>query len=1163
MSSNDDAGDPLAPTGVADAAITPTNSTIASDIGGAPTGVADATQPTTGAPLAGRVDALTIVDRAHYESLGEFGRGGLGRVIRARDRRTGRIVAIKEALRSTPGLLARFAREAIVTANLQHPAIVPVYEVGRWASGEPFYAMKLVAGRSLADAARRATTLRDRLALLPHVIAVADALAYAHGERVIHRDLKPANVLIGDYGETVVIDWGLAKRLGDADDLGPDPTELRDGETMIGTVLGTPGYMAPEQARGELVDEHVDVYAIGAMLYEVLSRVRPYHDSEKVSDVVDRQATEPPQPLATIDPQIPRELVAIVERAMAFDPAARYRTAKELAEDLKRFQTGQLVGAHSYTAWMLIRRWIWRHRGVVAVAGAALIVLAIVAAVGVTGIRRARDRAVIARALAEDRAAALAEEQGRQLTVAGDPPRGLPFLADAIARGRQSPALRFVLARALDRIASAEAVLGAATAPVNEVSYSPDGNELVASGADLRVRIWDPHTHKLLRTIGTGTLAAWSPDGSYIAVLDASGGSLELHDPGTGAVNARFAAPKDDGFETITISHGGGVIAVGGVHGTVAWFSRDARAPISIRPHTATVIALAFSPDDRTLAIASLDHTATIWNVADGTKLATLNLADPVRDIAFSPDGKRVITGSVDATVIVWDAETGAKLQALSGHTDSVESVRYDASGVHILTGSSDHSVVIWDAHTGARLVALDAANPVREATFSPDGRMIVAFTEHGDIHLWTSTGAPLEVFAGHNGSIADAEFSPDGKQLASAGLDGDVRLWRLDTAHPVVSLDHGGSAAWRGTFSPDGKWIAITAKDGIAREYDGMTGALVHELRGHAQEVTFVAFSPDSSQIATASADGTARLWTTSSGAAIATIDAGAKRVRFVGYSHDGATLATTHDDGTVRLWNAATHAPGAVLTPPDGKARRVVWSPDGRRLLVPLDGHGAVLWDASGRLLGQAPMSADFVMGAAWRPDGAQFTLGASTREINVYDGATAKQTGELIGHTLGPIATVEYAPDGVTVATTGGDGLVRLWTGSHQKLVVGDGDYPTMGASFRPDGALIATAGIDIQVWDTVTGALVGVLVGERQVTNAGATELHWSPDGTRLLVMSLARPPRLWRVPEWRGTSDELAQRLRCTLRWRLEDARLVATAPDATACVSSRPRRPDR
>jgi serine/threonine protein kinase len=275
--------------------------------------------------------------------LSEHARGGLGRILRARDLRTGRLVAIKEMLDGTPDAATRFAREALVTANLQHPAIVPVYEVGRWPEGEPFYAMKLVDGRSLDAELQDARTLRERLALVPRLIDVAEAIAYAHGQGVIHRDLKPANVLVGSYGETVVIDWGLARRSGDPEARAV-PSSLvgviSGAVTLVGDVVGTPAYMPPEQARGEEVDARADVYALGAMLYYLLGGRVPYAGARTAAEVLTQILLGPPQPLVELEPELPPELLAIVAKAMAPSRDDRYASARECAADLRRYQTG-------------------------------------------------------------------------------------------------------------------------------------------------------------------------------------------------------------------------------------------------------------------------------------------------------------------------------------------------------------------------------------------------------------------------------------------------------------------------------------------------------------------------------------------------------------------------------------------------------------------------------------------------------------------------------------------------------------------------------------------------------------------------------------------------------------------------------------------------------
>ncbi len=347
------------------------------------------------------IPSFVEVAETHYRFDRELARGGMGRIRTARDRRLGRWVAVKEVLAQDVGIVRRFEREARITARLQHPSIVSVYEAGVWPDGQPFYAMPLVKGRSLADVIADHKTLAARLALIPNVLAVADAIAYAHGERVIHRDLKPTNVLVGGFGETVVIDWGIAKSIDDADDRpSADSVPVMAMETVDGAVIGTPAYMPPEQAKGEAVDERADVYALGAMLWHVLVGTAPY-EASSTAEVLSAVRAGPPPPVTERAPDAPPELVAIVERAMARDPAARYPTARELAEDLRRFQTGQLVGAHRYSLRQLLRRWVRRHRTAIAVAAVAFGVLVAGGVFAVHGIMSERTRADELRALAE------------------------------------------------------------------------------------------------------------------------------------------------------------------------------------------------------------------------------------------------------------------------------------------------------------------------------------------------------------------------------------------------------------------------------------------------------------------------------------------------------------------------------------------------------------------------------------------------------------------------------------------------------------------------------------------------------------------------------------------------------------------------------------------
>jgi tRNA A-37 threonylcarbamoyl transferase component Bud32/tetratricopeptide (TPR) repeat protein len=340
----------------------------------------------------------------------QIARGGMGTILAAFDRRHDRPVAVKRLDSDRPLMAARFAREIKVTASLQHPGIVPLYDSGRLPDGRLFYAMRHVPGASLEQEIARRQSHSERLALLVPVLAAAEAVAYAHERGVIHRDLKPSNILVGQFGETVVIDWGLARtENGSADAAALHRDERSPGSrppsgdpltTVDGAVLGTPRYMAPEQARGEQATVASDVYALGAILYHALSGSPPVAATE-LRAVLEQVGRGEVTPLGRVVPGLPGDLAAIVERAMAARPEERYATAGELAADLRRFQTGQLVAAYAYSRRDLVGRFLRRHRAAVALAGLCAVVIAVVAVVSVRRIVGEREQAEAQRGIAE------------------------------------------------------------------------------------------------------------------------------------------------------------------------------------------------------------------------------------------------------------------------------------------------------------------------------------------------------------------------------------------------------------------------------------------------------------------------------------------------------------------------------------------------------------------------------------------------------------------------------------------------------------------------------------------------------------------------------------------------------------------------------------------
>ncbi|HEX4416852.1 MAG TPA: serine/threonine-protein kinase [Kofleriaceae bacterium] len=348
---------------------------------------ADEVVPATGVAF----DVPGTDDPQRYALIAELARGGGGRIAIAIDRKLGRKVALKRSLGAAGD--ARLEREALVLAQLEHPSIVSIHDAGRDHEGSPFYTMKLVDGETLAARLARTASFDDRVVLLATVTTVADAMAYAHAQGVIHRDLKPGNVVIGAFGEVAVIDWGLGKLVDGA------PPELATGEpaplddaalTGHSAVVGTPAYMAPEQASGASVDRRTDVYALGAMLYHVLTGDVPYPGADADATLA-QVASGPPPAIDAREPRVPRDLAAIVGKAMARAPDQRYPSAAELADDLRRYQTGRLVAAHRYGLGTRLWRWLRRRQARVAAGAGAAAVIAAAATVIWAGGRAPAD----------------------------------------------------------------------------------------------------------------------------------------------------------------------------------------------------------------------------------------------------------------------------------------------------------------------------------------------------------------------------------------------------------------------------------------------------------------------------------------------------------------------------------------------------------------------------------------------------------------------------------------------------------------------------------------------------------------------------------------------------------------------------------------------------
>jgi len=523
-----------------------------------PSRVAAAATP----PAASDLPELPEVPTSHYKTDKEIARGGMGRILAAEDRRLGRPVAIKELIDPVADL-GRFQREALITARLQHPGIVPVYEAGRWPSGEPFFAMKLVSGRPLDRVIADARSFEDRLRLLPRIAAATDAIAYAHSQRVIHRDLKPGNVLIGDFGETVVIDWGLAKDL----DAGDSPesairtpaassktiktSDVDSGSstlTIAGAVMGTPAYMAPEQARGETVDQRADVFALGAMLYHLLAGTPPYN-ARTATDVIAAAALGKVVPIRERVRGAPGDLVAIVEQAMAPDVTDRYQNAGELADELRRFLTGQLVGAHEYSALERVIRFVKRHRAAVAIALVASIGFAVGGTIAINRIIRGEQAAKDAEQIA------IARQQAAE---------GLVTYMQADVRDMLESVGRLDLLEKLgtsihdyyDKLAKASGGMGSDDAERMATAIDVLGDAEMRSGkTDRAFETWSKARKQLVDVVGDDRTEATFTLRRLVARLDDQLGRVHQQRGRLDKALVQYTKARD-GFETMREKHG-------------------------------------------------------------------------------------------------------------------------------------------------------------------------------------------------------------------------------------------------------------------------------------------------------------------------------------------------------------------------------------------------------------------------------------------------------------------------------------------------------------------------------------------------------------------------------------------------------------------------------
>ncbi|MFO0907150.1 MAG: protein kinase [Isosphaeraceae bacterium] len=995
-----------------------------------------------------------------YEIIDVLGRGGMGVVYRAFQPSTGRLVALKMILagpHAPANAARRFRVEIEAIARLTHPNVVPIYDAGVQ-DGRPYLVMEYVPGTSLAERIAKGPLQAAEAARMTEVLA--RAVHAMHQRGVIHRDLKSANILLTADGVPKIADFGLA-RLLDCDESG----------TATGDLLGTPQYMAPEQAgvARNPIGPAVDVYSLGAIFYEELTG-RPPFQAPTLIEVVRLLSTTEPVPPTRLVPGLARDLETIVLTCLRKDPSRRYPSAEALADDIRRHLEGEPIQARPVGR--LERAGIWTRKNPVlsALIGitAALIVLVVAGSIESARYfsRQSHDlsqalqqtenaRAAESRAHAEKArlSATVKEERDRyrrhlylaEMNLASQAwrvPTGAGRVAELLGHWDHPTASNDPRGWEWDYLFGAVHEAKAVIEGLSQAVWSPDGSRLAGRHGDA-IQIRDRDGRPLLRLATEGDTPfspCWSPDGTRVAAITHSGVAT-IWDATTGTQLWSIQAHPGRGFCLVWSPVDDRIATAGGAPTEVKFWDPPATVPTLTVPFNVTTSIerhgmLSWSPDANRLALADPMGSFRVHDSRTGANLLTIP-TDGRQGIAvaFSPDGDRLACLKEGNRIGIHDSRTGGVLKTLEGKGDRVECLAWSRDGNRLATGDRDHSVIVWDFETGRpMLVYRGHTEPVTHVAWGTGPSSLVSSNQYDETRLWEMSGTGRDLtLVGHQGFVSAVAWHKEGQLLATAGWDGTVRIWDAATGAERCALVSGSKLVRTIAWSPDGDHLAVGG--GNASDDRGVEIWDVRERRRlHRFE------SDDWANWLSWSADGTRLV--------------GAWGVLGTWDSSTGKPLLTFSTDRTI---------PFAAL------------SPDGTNVVL-LGSNLLEIHNASdGSIVRQIPHAArlhrlNFVAG--WSHDGHRLAVvgndGASfvVRVIEADSGITRAT---LRGHT-GPIHALSWSPDGARIASAGHGGEIKVWdpeSGAETLCLPGHSDE-VWAVAWSPDGTRLATAGVNRLVY-----------------------------------------------------------------------------------------------
>jgi eukaryotic-like serine/threonine-protein kinase len=974
-----------------------------------------------------------------------LGQGGFGIVFLAWDPALRRQVALKvpqpETL-VTPEARKRFLREAHAAAGLDHPNIVPVYESGS-VDTITYIASAYCPGPTLAGwLVSQSQPVRPRD--VAHLGAtLARAIHHAHGRGVLHRDLKPSNVLLqrpgavegdaeGDHllseFQPRITDFSLAW-LADGD--GP--------KTRSGVPIGSPPYMAPEQAEGRLkaIGPPTDVYGLGCILYELLT-CRPPFGGESQLDTLKQVTASDPIPPRRMRKDLSVALEAITLKCLEKDPTRRYPSGCDLADDLDRFLAGEPTRARPPSRWEKIRRAAKRHP-----ASAAVLTLGLLFAGTLLGGRRwfedrlRETRHAAGRLENEVRDRRLAARRTQYIADIRQVPRYIQdnraSLADEVLlRHRPRPGeddLRgFAWYYLRKRSHTERRTLAGHRGDVYYVEFSPRGNLLASAGKDGTVLIWDTSHWQLVRKIVAAqtevNAAAFSPDGETIATVD-DDGTLKLWEIATGHCQLERHAHNGDAVVARFTGDGNKIITGGRTDGLVKTWDRKTGVMLdSFRPGEPNLENFIFSPDGSCQATVG-GVGAKLWKWPGRALIVALSGSEGAQGAAFYRDGTRLATAhETDQALRLWDVPGGRLVRKFRGHTEGVYSVCFSADGRTILSASRDETIRLWNVATGKeRGVHLGHSGRVWNLAVSPDGHTIASAGQDGTVKLWDPEpprdGSTLPIPV-----PGDLEFSTDGRTLLVLEFGPQWSLSRWDV-HSGSLLDRKPlnltGSNWMSAFSHDGRLLAIANESDTITLCDLDTG---HRQRLHDRaigEVISLKFSFDN---------------------------------RFL-------LLHTARPKPGYLLWSLASQR--VIPFPKWDAPLDSCWTPL-QEVLTPLHGGDLGWWNPTTGLTKRFPLDLHYkhIAVPTVSTDGRFLAaVDADRHTICLRSTETMNVVKEFAPY-RGGLYILVFSPDGNTLASACDDQTVKLWdvpTGE-DLLTLGGFGGSTWTVRFSPNGKALAT-------------------------------------------------------------------------------------------------------